>query len=465
MVSTTVRPAGRGIFSRRRTPQRDGSQVAESGRDRGNSVSAPSRLTGSAQGERGILLARRLSGERALPVDQGRVVLSLDRLRRHMLVCGATGAGKTETLLRIAWTLAKSTDAAIFYLDGKGDLENAKRFTGLMADAGRTTRVFPNERFDAWRGGAHEIHSRLMEIIDYATDGPASWYRDLAKTALWLACEHPEGPPRSSQTLLARLDLDQLAAAHTDSSATSALTKEQVRQIRIRYEAFFRQTRGALDGTWAWEDTTAGYLLLDSLALKEEVAGLWRLLNEDFAHYFAHRKAREKFCLLIVDEFSSLAGAADIAGRVEQARGFNASIILAPQVTAGMGDPTQTERILGSVETIICHRVNTPETVISLAGTKQVAEHSIHYAPGGATGEGSMRTQHQYKVDPNKVRTLPPGNVYIINKGRAMRAQILQAPHATAQLPTETTADGDKKRQADDSKTPCSTDVIDRLRF
>lgn len=32
------------------------------------------------------------------------------------LVCGATGAGKTETLLRIAWTIAKTTDAAVFYL-------------------------------------------------------------------------------------------------------------------------------------------------------------------------------------------------------------------------------------------------------------------------------------------------------------------------------------------------------------
>ena len=75
----------------------------------------------------------------------------------------------------------------------------------------------------------------------------------------------------------------------------------------MRYEAFFGQTRGALDGSWAWEDTSAAYLLLDTLALREEASGLARFLFEDFAHYFTARKAREQFCLLIVDEFSALA--------------------------------------------------------------------------------------------------------------------------------------------------------------
>ena len=247
-----------------------------------------------------------------------------------------------------------------------------------------------------------------MEIIDYSTEGPASWYRDIAKNVLRHVCEHPDGPPRSSRMVLERMDLAVLRHTHDGSSALQALTAEQVRQVRLRYEAFFGQTRDALDGSWAWEDTSAAYLLLDSLALREETSGLARLIFEDFAHYFTARKPRERFCVLIVDEFSALADGSGMAARIEQARGFHTSLILAPQVVAGMGDESQAARILGSVETVICHRVNTPEEIITLAGTQKRMEYSTHYAPDGSTGEGSARVQHQFKVDPNKVRALPP---------------------------------------------------------
>ena len=81
------------------------------------------------------------------------------------------------------------------------------------------------------------------------------------------------------------MEIGGLRKAHDGSSALGALTSEQVKQVRLRYEAFFGQTRGMLDGDWAWEDTNAAYLLLDSLALREEASGLARFLFEDFAHY------------------------------------------------------------------------------------------------------------------------------------------------------------------------------------
>ncbi len=144
------------------------------------------------------------------------------------------------------------------------------------------------------------------------------------------------------------MDLRAAEGAHPEVERARGADSEQVNQVRLRYEAFFGQTRGALDGGWAWEDTKAAYLLLDSLALREETSGLARFLFEDFAHYFTARKPREQFCLLIVDEFSALASSAGMAGRVEQARGFNTGLVLAPQVVAGMGDESEAARILGS---------------------------------------------------------------------------------------------------------------------
>ncbi len=437
--------AVRGIIGRRRPRPAPASNAQPS--------MADGALVGEADGERGFTLARRLAGERALPVDRGLVVLSPQRLCHHMLVCGATGSGKTETLLRLAWVVAKCSDAPVFYLDGKGDRDTAGRFTALMYDAGRTPRVFPNEQVDGWRGEPHEIQGRLMEIIDYAVDGPAAWYRDVAKNVLRLVCEHPDGPPRSSGDALLRMNHETLAQAHAECTALAALTAQQVNQVRLRYEAFFGQTRGALDGQWAWEDTNAAYLLLDSLALREETAGLARFLFEDFAHYFTSRKPRSQFALLIVDEFSALASGAGMAGRVEQARGFNTSLVLAPQVVAGMGDETEAARIMGSVETIICHRVNTPEDIIALAGTRKAMEYSSQYATEGATGSGSARIQHQFKIEPNKVRALDPGVAYLINRGRAMRIAVLRAPQASAPLPAENWRGGEQAVPFDMSRS------------
>ena len=191
----------------------------------------------------------------------------------------------------------------------------------------------------------------------------------------------------------------------------------------------------ALDGDWAWEDTDAAYLLLDSLVSAGggerpgavAVRGLRALLHR--------AQAASQFALLIVDEFSALADALGMAARVEQARGFNTSLVLAPQVVAGMGDEAETARILGSVETVICHRVNTPEDIIALAGTVQRLDYSSQFEHAGATGAGSARLQHHYKIDPNEVRSLPPGEAYVIARGKAMRIRVSQAPAVSGRLP------------------------------
>jgi hypothetical protein len=159
----------------------------------------------------GAALGRRLAGERALPVGRdGSLIWPFDEMCRHAVVLGASGTGKTETSLRIAHEVAAQTQMLVFYLDAKGDRGNAERFCALMAATGRRTRVFPNEPFDSWRGDWRAISNRLLEVIEFATEGAAAYYRDIAKTALRLACHHPDGPPRPSAELLARLDPDEI---------------------------------------------------------------------------------------------------------------------------------------------------------------------------------------------------------------------------------------------------------------
>lgn len=136
----------------------------------------------------GVVLGRRVGGESVLPLDSsGRFVWPFSQMPRHAVILGASGTGKTETALQIAHEVAMKTDAPVFYVDAKGDRTAAERFCGLMSAAGRHPRVFPNERFDAWRGDWRAIVNRLLEVVKFAPEGPAAYYRDIAKTALQLA--------------------------------------------------------------------------------------------------------------------------------------------------------------------------------------------------------------------------------------------------------------------------------------
>jgi hypothetical protein len=402
-------------------------------------------LTARAGGQDGLVLGVRTAGEPALPCAGRWALITRGGLAHHVLVMGATGSGKTETCLRLAHTAAKAMPgAAVYYLDAKGDRLNAERFCGLMGDAGRRARVFPNEPFDGWRGDGRAIYNRLLEAGQYPSQGEGVHYRLVAKAVLQRVCLHPDGPPASSGEALERMDLPGLAAAH-GPEVERELTAADVRDVRRRYAATFGALAGGADGLWAWEDTDAAYVLIDRQQLGEEAHDLARFFFDDFAHFFSQRKQRERLCLLVVDEFSAVAGAGGMASRVEQARAFNCALVLAPQVAAGMGDETEAERILGSAETVVLHRMNAPDDIAALAGTRLAPEFSQHFErPGEAgplrgprrpTGEGSVRLQHQFKVDPNEVRRLADGAAFVIRKGRAMKARIVRAPAVRASLP------------------------------
>jgi hypothetical protein len=339
--------------------------------------------------------------------------------------------------MRIAHQVAPKTDAQIVYLDAKGDRLSAERFCALMSAAGRRPRVFPNQPCDAWRGDWRAIVNRLLEVIAFAPEGPAAYYRDIAKTALQLACRHPDGPPRSSAELLHRLDYELLLSAHGPNSAVLSLPRDTVSHVRLRYQAFFGQLGTLLDGDWSFEDPDSAYFLLDSLALGEDTTGTASLLFADFAHFFTTRKDPDRLCVIFCDEFAAIASASDLALRVEQARSFNTSLILIPQTVTGLGDRSQQDRILGSVETLFAHAVNEPERLSELAGNRIALALNHRFDTGALNGAGTIRTEQRPALDPDKIRRLAVGSAWLIRRGGAAHLAIDRAPRQTpVVLPT-----------------------------
>ena len=376
-----------------------------------------------------IELGAQATGDAIFSQRRGAVLFPVEWLRRHALVLGSSGSGKTETLLRLAYGTALA-GWRVYYLDAKGDPHGAVRFRGVMQAARIDPLVFPDRGFDAFRGDTRAVYNRLLELVAYSTEGDGAYYRDVAKKTLWLACNDPEGPPRSSAELLARLTPAELRrlAGSAGALRLEALGAREIASVSLRYEAFFNALDGRLDEGFSWEDTRAGYLLLDGLALKEEAQSLARLLVEDFADYVARRKHPEEPALLIVDEVSAVSGGARLVDLVERVRSFNVGVVLAPQVEQGIGPDDAAERVVQNVETVFLHSLKRPESIAELAGTRREVESSLQHDRGNVTGWGTGREQHVFKVDPNQVRALGPGECFVIRRGKAVRVAIARAP-------------------------------------
>ena len=335
-------------------------------------------------------------------------------------------------MLRLAYSLAATTGWTIVYIDGKGDRQTQERFAALMAHAGRSVALFPEQRYDGWRGSAEEIANRLLQLIDFAQEGGGTYYRDLAVTAVRLACCTPLGPPTSSEELLRRLSQRTLAHLHAGqpgAGQVASLRSEEIDAIRARYAAFFITVGESLDGELSFEEVDSAYFLLDGLRLKYEAGYLARFLVEEFTQWAVERKPREQRVLLIVDEFSAIAQASQgLVNVVERARGFGVAAVLCPQVAEGMGGIEATARILGSAQTILLHATALPSQLVDVAGTRRVYEYAHQLDNDATTGLGSARLQHEYRVDPDEVRRLQVGQCFAISPGRAMKLHIVPAP-------------------------------------
>ncbi len=362
-------------------------------------------------------------------------------LDQHLFVLGSTGAGKTETLKRIAAEVLEHTDRDLFLVDGKGDPKLAHDFRALAWQHGRgEAPVFrlgtgePSARYDGFRGAKEDVYSRLVEMVGASTprgqpEGDSEHWKALNRNLLQLIC-YPEqtGPPRSFEEVRARLDLSWLRHAWRDDldelAELADYKPRDLEGLRRRLLPLVREFAPLIgpDG-FALEETQAAVFSLRTQSAGDTASRLLKFLIEDLKDFAGKRQRRP--AIFIIDEFGAF-GTTGILSLLSLARSAQLGVVLATQDVASLGDETERRLILANTRTKLLMATDFPEEIASLAGTILRVESSIQHDEGEATGLGSGRIQDAFRISMNEVPGLSAGEAYLIRARRAAKLRIAE---------------------------------------
>lgn len=413
-----------------------------------------SKTTGSHQPEMGgdiVGLGTFIKGDIIPPdlgfhVKGGWVSFNDKVLDRHMFVLGTTGAGKTVSLIRIIEQVLKNTDRRIYFVDGKGEMDLAHEVATLAYQyRGEKVPVFKlghEEKgavYHGFVGSKEDIFNRLgvMAGINEMT-GNATFYADINASLLQLICgvgydDLPIEPPRSFTEVLERLSYEWLLNTYADVPLEKRMVEEFTKQGHIgnlfaRMARFGRSFRSTVDPSgFTLEGVKAAIFSLRTASAGVDSKALLEFLVEDIKDWMGKRQQTGVKGLLVIDEFGTFSNE-NITDVLALARSAGLGVILATQDTSTLGDEQQAQRILSNCNTYIVMKTNFPEQMVELAGTVYRLEFTYQVSEGDGTGLGSGRFQHQFKVTPNEVAKLRPGEGFIINSRDTSKVQVSKVP-------------------------------------
>jgi conjugal transfer pilus assembly protein TraD len=393
----------------------------------------------------------------------GRPVALDDRqLAAHELIVGASGAGKSTTMLAVLDAQIRR-GRPVVAIDMKGSPGFAAALQRAAAAAGRGLRVWTPEGPGRWNPLAHGNATALKDMLISSERFSEPHYQRAAERYLQLALQalhaaHPDRPtqlhevvaamePRRLgamlrrvpgadaervQDYLAALTPDQLSAARGLGTRLAVLS-ESVAGPYLRTDAGAPgaavDLRAALTGgdviLFSLNSSVYGQLAaqLGALAIQDLISATGRRLGPGGVALRPAPGGEPLPATVAIDEFSAL-GADNVLALLARGREFGVSVLLATQEMADLERAGRgfRDQVLGIVGVKLIHRQDVPasaDIVAQMAGTHTIWVETQQIrsvlAPAGAS-RGTRRQEERYIVHPNEIKTLEVGQAVVLSK-------------------------------------------------
>ncbi|HEY6524394.1 MAG TPA: TraM recognition domain-containing protein [Solirubrobacteraceae bacterium] len=426
--------------------------------------------------------AGRRAGARAAAEDAGTqvmvgsdpsgrpVALSDRQLAAHALIVGASGAGKSTTMLRIIGDQIQR-GRPVIAIDMKGSPSFAAHLEAAAAAAGRGLRVFSPDGPDHWNPLAHGNATALKDKLISTERFTEPHYQRAAEryvqTVLTVIHARAPGTPAQLDEVVALMEPRRLAAslrgvpeplAERVLDYLGGLTGDQVsaaRGLGTRLALLSESCAGPylvpggpadrlIDLRAGLEGGDVVLFSLNASVYGKLAAQLGALAIQDLVSTSGYRLSDVPGppATVAIDEFSAL-GDDHLLALLARARESGISVLTATQEMADLqrAAPGFRDQVLGIVGVKIAHRQDVPESaemIAKMAGTQWVWEETRHVRGMLSAGTGpraSRRQVERFLVHPNEIKTLPVGHAVALTKlpsSQVRRVRVTPAPGRAA---------------------------------
>lgn len=356
--------------------------------------------------------------------------------RRHVHILGATGSGKTESVILnfLKQDVIRGYGAII--LDAKGDFSFLKELKTWVPE--NKLKVFDlsdenSMSYDPLSSGIPlEAAQRLFASMIWSEE----YYKSKALSTLQSAFQYHARTYKTNPTLLELKEYLDSSAIFADIIGLDLKNKlfekeyadisglrDQLRSLCVGH---LSKLLSAKENTIDLAQAKNGdviYFRLQSLLSPQAVKILGRLIinNLNFLAGTAHREQASEVRLVptYLDEFASFA-CDEFADLISKARSAGYALHFSHQSIGDLEDVAQgfLSRVTDNSATKIVLRINDPDSAEFFArsfGTKlyqkftQKVKESSEELNAELVGEGTIREAHQFRSGPDNFKTLPTG--------------------------------------------------------
>jgi conjugal transfer pilus assembly protein TraD len=396
--------------------------------------------------------------------SRGRVATISDReLSAHCLILGASGAGKTTTLITILEQQIRRGRPAVA-IDMKGSPAFALQLAGAAAAAGRPFKLWTPEGPSQWNplqhGNATELKDKLIATERFTEPHYQRAAERYLQNVFQVLRQARPGQAPTLAEVVTLMDPRRLPAllrqapkplADRVQDYLSGLTHDQrsaIRGLQTRLALMTEADAGsfltgggneAIDLTAALDGREVVLFSLNSSRYGESAAQLGTLAVQDLISATGGRLdqirqgRRLEQATIAIDEFSGIGGA-HVVALFARGREAGISALVATQEMADLDRAGRgvRDQILGNTALKLILRQDVPESanlVAQIAGTEKVWEET-HQIGGtifrGFPPGGTRRESEQFIVHPNEIKSLRTGDAVLISKLRGERARTVQ---------------------------------------